>query len=197
MGVIASQIISLTNVNSTVYSDADQRKHHSSASLAFVRGNSPGTGEFPAQMASKAENVSIWWSHHVIGPYDSSLTERHNALNSCTMSWCEISITLQWRHNEHDGVSNNQRLDCLHTRLFRRRSKKTSKLRANGICKGSSPMTSEFHAQRASKEENVSIWWRDHYIAKPMPLQTMWLWCINCLIVKGHRLGMWCLIELG
>ena len=28
-------------------------------------GNSPGTGEFPAQMASNAENVSIWWHHHV------------------------------------------------------------------------------------------------------------------------------------
>ena len=26
-------------------------------------GNSPGTGEFPAQMASNAENVSIWWRH--------------------------------------------------------------------------------------------------------------------------------------
>ena len=28
-------------------------------------GNSPGTGEFPAQRASDAENVSIWWRHHV------------------------------------------------------------------------------------------------------------------------------------
>ena len=27
-------------------------------------GNSPGTGEFPAQMASYARNVSIWWRHH-------------------------------------------------------------------------------------------------------------------------------------
>ena len=26
--------------------------------------NSPGTGELPAQMASYAENVSIWWRHH-------------------------------------------------------------------------------------------------------------------------------------
>ena len=25
----------------------------------------PGTGEFPAKMASNAENVSIWWRHHV------------------------------------------------------------------------------------------------------------------------------------
>ena len=27
-------------------------------------GNSPGTGEFPAQRASNAENVSLWWRHH-------------------------------------------------------------------------------------------------------------------------------------
>ena len=38
MGAIESQITSLTIVYSTVYSDADQRKHQSSASLAFVRG---------------------------------------------------------------------------------------------------------------------------------------------------------------
>ena len=38
MGTIASQITSLTIVYSTVYPDADQRKHQSSASLAFVRG---------------------------------------------------------------------------------------------------------------------------------------------------------------
>ena len=38
MGAMASQITSLTIVYSTVYSDADQRKHQSSVSLAFVRG---------------------------------------------------------------------------------------------------------------------------------------------------------------
>ena len=41
MGVMAFQITSLTIVYSTVYSDADQRKHQSSASLAFFVGNSP------------------------------------------------------------------------------------------------------------------------------------------------------------
>ena len=46
VGVMASQITSLTIVYSTIYSDADQRKHQSSASLAFA-GNSPGTWEFP------------------------------------------------------------------------------------------------------------------------------------------------------
>ena len=38
MTTIASQITSLMVVYSTVYSDADQRKHQSSASLAFVQG---------------------------------------------------------------------------------------------------------------------------------------------------------------
>ena len=32
----------------------------------LCEGNWPVTGEFPAQRASNAENVSIWWRHHVI-----------------------------------------------------------------------------------------------------------------------------------
>ena len=46
--------------------------------------------------------------------------------------------------------------------VFRRRSKKTSKLRVTGLCVGNSPGTSEFPAQMASNAENVSIWWRHH-----------------------------------
>ena len=38
-----------------------------------------------------------------------------------------------WRHNDHDGVSNHQPHGCLLNRLFRRRSKKTSKLRVTGL----------------------------------------------------------------
>ena len=63
MTTLASQTTSLTIVYSTVYSDADQRKHQSSTWLAFVW-EFIGTGEFPAQRASYAENVSIWWRHH-------------------------------------------------------------------------------------------------------------------------------------
>ena len=69
MGTIASQITSLTIVYSTIYSDPDQRKLQSSASLAFV---TRGTGEFPPQMASNTENVSIWWHHHAEGEQDAS-----------------------------------------------------------------------------------------------------------------------------
>ena len=72
------------------------------------------------------------------------------------------SYTLRWRRNERDSVSNHQPHDCLLNRLFRRRSKKTSKLRVTGLCAGNSPGTGEFPAQMASNAENVSIWWRHH-----------------------------------
>ena len=65
MGAIAFQITSLAIVYSTVYSDTDQRKHQSSASLAFVPGIHRGP-VIPAQMASNAENVSIWWRHGAV-----------------------------------------------------------------------------------------------------------------------------------
>ena len=70
--------------------------------------------------------------------------------------------TLQWRHNDHDGVSNHQPSDCLLNRLSRRRSNKTSKLRVTGLCAGNSPVTGEFPAPKASSAENVSTWWRHH-----------------------------------
>ena len=47
--------------------------------------------------------------------------------------------TLRWRHNELDGVSDHQPHGCLLNRLFRRRSKETSKLRVTGLCVGNSP----------------------------------------------------------
>ena len=62
MGAIASQITRLTIVYSIVYSDAENIKEIIKA---------PRTGEFPAQMASYAENVSIRWRHH-----DLPLSER-------------------------------------------------------------------------------------------------------------------------
>ena len=73
-----------------------------------------------------------------------------------------VLLILQWRHNEHDGVWNHQPHDCLLNHLFRRRSKKASKLHVTGLFGGKCPVTGEFPAQRASNAENVSIWWRHH-----------------------------------
>ena len=66
MSAMVSQITSLIIVNSSVYSSSDDR--------ALRRGeeNSPVAGEFPAQRASNAENVSSWWCHHAVPNYKKS-----------------------------------------------------------------------------------------------------------------------------
>ena len=51
----------------------------------------------------------------------------------------DIFMSLQWRYNEHGGISNHQPHGCFLNRLFRRRSKETSKLRVTGLCMGNSP----------------------------------------------------------
>ena len=82
---------------------------------------------------------------------------------TCKSTVCSKACSaLLWRHNGCDCVSNHQPRDCLLNRLFRRRSKQTSKLRVTGLCAGNSPGTGEFTAQMASNAENVPIWWRHH-----------------------------------
>ena len=65
-------------------------------------------------------------------------------------------------NDERNGVSNHWRLDGSHNRLFRHRSKKTSKLRVTGLCEGNPPVTDGFPSQRARNAKNASIWWRHH-----------------------------------
>ena len=86
--------------------------------------------------------------------------------------------SLQWRHNESDGVSNHEPHDCLLNCVFSRRSKKTSKFRVTGLCEGNSPVTDEYPAQRASNAENVSIWWR-HHVRWPRV-------CNSCYALTAH-----------
>ena len=65
MGAIASQITNLAIVYSMVYW---RRRSKTTSKLrvnVLCSGNSPVTGEFPAQRASNTENVSILWRHHV------------------------------------------------------------------------------------------------------------------------------------
>ena len=105
--------------------------------------------------------------------------------------WMNHLVLLQWRHNEHDVVSNHQRHDCLLNHLFRRRSKKTSKLRVTGLCDGNSPVTGEFPAQRASNAENVSIWWRHHvgvmsYFEDYNFMNLIYIWLVNSLTPERY-----------
>ena len=65
-------------------------------------------------------------------------------------------VTLQWCHNEHDGVSNYRRRDCSPNRLFG-----NIKTPCHWLLWGklNSPVSGGFSAQRASNAEHVSIWW--------------------------------------
>ena len=84
MSALASQITSLTIVYSTVYSRHRPKKTSKLRVTDLCAGNSPVTGEFPAQSASNAENLSIWWRHHA------------SQRASNVVVW--DAITLMWRH---------------------------------------------------------------------------------------------------
>ena len=260
MGTIASQITSFTIVYSTFYSDADQRKHQSSASLAFVWGshrrrvNSPHkwpatrkmfpfddvimhtlkTQTFcsmssvmlnnvvlPAKWIKSVDiqrnfrrircrgsirtdiftsaSVGTWVTlqdsfPHFYGPSLEVLKDGNRVL---PMSIFVEPIILQilgrhcldhlsvlsllWYQNECDDVSNYRRFDCLLNCLFRRESKRTSKLLAAGLWEGNPPVTGELSSQRAGNAENVSIWWR-HHASDPCPpifaYSVTAFWCV-------------------
>ena len=106
-------------------------------------------------------------------------------------------FTLRWRHSDQDGVSNHQPRDCLFNRLFRRRSKKTSKLRVTGLCAGNSPETGEFPAKMASYAENVSIWWRHHGTGSSngllfvLPKAMVWSELLSCSHFEPYKQTLW------
>ena len=60
-------------------------------------GNSPGTSEFPAQMASYGENVSIWWYHHF-----TDLNKSQLSMNVLNNSWVELNDTILGRGTSHE-----------------------------------------------------------------------------------------------
>ena len=101
---------------------------------------------------------------YVVCRMASGLSRLRDALNEAdtTVAFRCGCETIHWRHNGCDGISNHQPHDCLLNRLFKCRTKKTSKLRVTGLSAGNSPVTGEFPAQMASNAENVSIWWRHH-----------------------------------
>ena len=76
--------------------------------------------------------LSIVSVYVLFGLFDCDVKSQRAALSEWSVE--NMSITLHWRNNEHDGVSNHQPHDCLLKRLFRRRSKETSKLRVTGLC---------------------------------------------------------------
>ena len=70
ISAVASHITCLTIVYSTVYPRRRSKKISKLRVTGLCVWNSPVTGEFPAQKASNAKNVSIWWRHHAISSWN-------------------------------------------------------------------------------------------------------------------------------
>ena len=113
MGAMASLITSLMSIYSIVYSGADQRNIKAPCHRTVC---SPGTGKFPAQMASNAENVSIWWRHQAQTVYSINM---HSCFLCFVLLWFYERFPMNSRHpfghNPHvrvDSLVQRQMYDC-------------------------------------------------------------------------------------
>ena len=89
MDTMASRITSLTIVYSTVYSGADQRKHQSSASLAFVRGIHRGPVNSPQK----------WPVTRKMFPFDDVIMKYSSGYVVSHLQWIKASFS-----QVHDGI---------------------------------------------------------------------------------------------
>ena len=93
MSKIASQITSLTQLITQLFIQARIKQNITGLCV----GTSPGTGEFPTEMASNAENVSIWWRHHVSSTIETSAQQ-----------------TVLGSNPEHYGMTPHQSYNIIH-----------------------------------------------------------------------------------
>ena len=103
MTTMAFQITSLVVVYLIVNSGEDKENIKAPRHWPLC-GEVTGSGEFPAQRASNAENASIWWRHHVHGRHGDD--QMFGAGIWFIAFVLPGSSSLEWRHNERDGVSN-------------------------------------------------------------------------------------------
>ena len=112
--------------------------------------NHSGYGLVQWEKAFHSNAFSHWsWPHRewspgmtVPVPWSNLERQRRNwppPIHKQNTTMCEQRVSLQWCHKGPDGFSNHQTYDCLLNRLFRRRSKKTSKSCVTGLCAGNSP----------------------------------------------------------
>ena len=115
---------------------------------------------------------------------------------------CQDDYALQWNHNERGGISNHRRLDCLLKGLFRRRSKKISKLHVTGLCEGNSPELQKFqnnfridfnfHLMISTRTTRTPAFWGYPPLPHGYPY-TVWNCSIRCANMKWIR---WVMLKI-
>ena len=125
MSAISSQITCASTVCLIVCSGAARWKHQSSASLASVV-----TGGFSSQMASDAENISMWWRHHGIWKIITSVQRcsvspnyinqqsKYLVLRDYIKIICQL-FTWCWRRNCDTYPRKDETLDCIIADIIR------------------------------------------------------------------------------
>ena len=109
MDAMSSQITSLTIVYSTVYSDADRRKHQSSASLAFVRGihrwpvNSPHKWTVTRKMFPFddviMQCVAVIWQRHSSHTVPAQTAMANQPINFLSLQHFQFAMKIIWSPN--------------------------------------------------------------------------------------------------
>ena len=114
MSTTASQITSLAIVYSAVYSGADQRKHQSSASLAFVRGNHrwpvnfPHKGPVTRKMFPFDDVIMSTWPGDAVWHHRSWLTWFR------VMSWYSLIVSEVLWHSLYCNFTDTSAKDIYH-----------------------------------------------------------------------------------
>ena len=118
MSATASQITSLTIVNSTVCSGTDQRKHKSSALLAFVRGIDRWPVKYPQKGSVTRKKASIWWLHHMNGEYRYRLLSINSMKCQCVFRF-QVRITWDTTDvNDKEKESKKRECRCIYGRSW-------------------------------------------------------------------------------
>ena len=133
----------------------------------------------------------VWFENHAI---------KNGILLKILQFWGNLwfmSDPLQWSLNGRNSVSNHQPHDCLLNRLFKRKSKKISKLRVTGLSAGNSPVPGEFPAQMASNVENVFIWWHHHVTTKFSVNWTQYLFLLQWFLFYSQSPCWFCCLDVS
>ena len=111
----------------------------------------------------------IWWAINCL-IYDFSLfsKRRITGVSECVVWTARVSLL--WRFNGREGVSNHQPHDCLLNRLFRHRSKKTAKLCVTGLFWG------EFTGDT-----------KDQWRGKEVPFDDV-IMCMHCVLCMHNHM---------
>ena len=81
-------------------------RSRSKKTSGLCAGNSPETGEFPAQRASNAENVSIWWRHHVTQPFVQGRSKKTSNLRVTGLCEGKSSVTGEFLSQSASNAEN-------------------------------------------------------------------------------------------